>query len=185
MHVLKQLARPRASHSCQIALAGSRRLRSMSAATTVLFAHAVVKGSLKQVVSSPLWRGAAGCETPRVRDDFTWCRLCCWFGDRILVKVMRAPVALLSSLMNMLQSLLLACCFRNASAAAWTNYARSGKPIAHGNRYVNSCRFKRMMRGFALCFSMGVWLLAEHDTRREGCSCFALEACCNEILWVG
>ena len=38
----KGLALPRASHSGEIALAGSRRLRSTLAAAPVLFAHAVV-----------------------------------------------------------------------------------------------------------------------------------------------
>ena len=42
MHALEGLALPRASHSGEIALAGSRRLRSMLAAAPVLFTHAVV-----------------------------------------------------------------------------------------------------------------------------------------------
>ncbi len=42
MHVLKELSLPRASHSGEIALADSRRLRSTLAAAPVLFAHAIV-----------------------------------------------------------------------------------------------------------------------------------------------
>ena len=42
MHTLKGLALPRACHSGEIALAGSRHLRSTLAAAPVLFAHAVV-----------------------------------------------------------------------------------------------------------------------------------------------
>ncbi len=42
VHVLNGLVLPRASHSGEIALAGSRRLRSTLAAAPVLFAHAVV-----------------------------------------------------------------------------------------------------------------------------------------------
>ncbi len=42
VHTLKGLALPRACHSGKIALAGSRRLRSMLVAAPVLFAHAVV-----------------------------------------------------------------------------------------------------------------------------------------------
>ncbi len=40
VHTLKGLALPRASHSGEIALAGSRRLRSTLAAAPVLFVHA-------------------------------------------------------------------------------------------------------------------------------------------------
>ena len=42
VHTVKGLALPRASHSDEIALAGSRRLRSTLAAAPVLLAHAVV-----------------------------------------------------------------------------------------------------------------------------------------------
>jgi hypothetical protein len=42
VHTLKGLALPRASHSGEIALAGSRRLHSTLAAAPVLFAYAVV-----------------------------------------------------------------------------------------------------------------------------------------------
>ena len=42
MHALKGLALRRASHSGEIVLAGSRRLRSTLAAAPVLFAHAAV-----------------------------------------------------------------------------------------------------------------------------------------------
>ncbi len=42
VHALKGLALPRASHSGEIALSGSRRLRSMLAAAPVLFEHAAV-----------------------------------------------------------------------------------------------------------------------------------------------
>ena len=42
VHTLKGLALPRACHSGEIALAGSRHLRSTLAAAPVLFAHAVV-----------------------------------------------------------------------------------------------------------------------------------------------
>jgi hypothetical protein len=42
VHMLKGLALPRACHSGEIALAGSRRLHSTLAAAPVLFAHAVV-----------------------------------------------------------------------------------------------------------------------------------------------
>ncbi len=42
VHERKGLALPRASHSGEIALAGSRRLHSTLAAAPVLFAHAVV-----------------------------------------------------------------------------------------------------------------------------------------------
>jgi hypothetical protein len=42
VHALKGLALPRASHSREIALAGSSRLRSTLAAAQVLFAQAVV-----------------------------------------------------------------------------------------------------------------------------------------------
>ncbi len=41
-HTLKGLALPRACHFGEIALAGSRRLRSTLAAAPILFAHAVV-----------------------------------------------------------------------------------------------------------------------------------------------
>ena len=41
VHALKGLALPRATHSGEIALLGSRCLRSMLAAAPVLFAHAV------------------------------------------------------------------------------------------------------------------------------------------------
>jgi hypothetical protein len=39
LHALKELALPRASHSGEIALAGSRLLRATLAAAPVLFAH--------------------------------------------------------------------------------------------------------------------------------------------------
>ena len=42
MHALKVLVLPRASRSGEIALAGSRRLRSTLGAAPVLFAHVVV-----------------------------------------------------------------------------------------------------------------------------------------------
>ena len=42
VRTLKELALPRAFHSGEIALAGSRRLHSTLAAAPVLFAHAVV-----------------------------------------------------------------------------------------------------------------------------------------------
>ncbi len=42
VHALKGLALPRACHSGEIALAGSRRLHSALAAAPVFFAHAVV-----------------------------------------------------------------------------------------------------------------------------------------------
>ncbi len=42
VHALKGLALPRASHSGEIALAGSRHLRSTLAAAPVLFAHAAI-----------------------------------------------------------------------------------------------------------------------------------------------
>ena len=42
VHTLKGLALPRASHSGEIALAGSRRLRSTLAAAPVHFVHAAV-----------------------------------------------------------------------------------------------------------------------------------------------
>lgn len=42
VHALKGLALPRVSHSGEIALSGSRRLRSTLAAAPVLFARAVV-----------------------------------------------------------------------------------------------------------------------------------------------
>ena len=53
MRARKGLVLPRASHSGEIAMAGSRRLRSMLVAAPVLFAHAVVHSSNK-VVSAPL-----------------------------------------------------------------------------------------------------------------------------------
>jgi hypothetical protein len=42
VHALKGLVLPRASHSSEIALSGSRRLRYALAAAPVLFAHAAV-----------------------------------------------------------------------------------------------------------------------------------------------
>ena len=42
VHALKVLAMPRASHASEIALAGSRRLRSTLAAALVLFARTLL-----------------------------------------------------------------------------------------------------------------------------------------------
>ncbi len=42
VHALKGMGLPRSSHSSEIALAGSRRLRSTLAAAPVCFAHALV-----------------------------------------------------------------------------------------------------------------------------------------------
>ena len=46
VHALKGLTLLRASHSSEIALAGSRRLRFMLAAAPVLFAHAIVTAAI-------------------------------------------------------------------------------------------------------------------------------------------
>ncbi len=51
VHAFKGLAQPRASHSSEIAMAGSRRLRSTLAAAPVLFTHAVVTEAEIGIVS--------------------------------------------------------------------------------------------------------------------------------------
>ena len=53
-HALKGLALPDASHSSKIALAGSRRLRSVLAAVPVLLRICCCHSCQKQVVSAPL-----------------------------------------------------------------------------------------------------------------------------------
>ena len=53
VRALKGLALPRAHHSGEIALAGSRGLHSTLAAAPVLFAHAAVTVAKQQMVSSP------------------------------------------------------------------------------------------------------------------------------------
>jgi hypothetical protein len=54
VHALKGQTLPRASHSGEIALVGSHRLRSTLAAAPVLFAHDVVTVAKAQVVSVSL-----------------------------------------------------------------------------------------------------------------------------------
>ncbi len=53
VHALKGLALPRASHFGEIALAGSRRLRSKLATTPVFSAHAVVTVAKTSSFSTP------------------------------------------------------------------------------------------------------------------------------------
>ncbi len=53
VRALKGLALPRASHSSEIALSGSRRLRSTLAAAPVLFAHAVVTEAKNRTSATP------------------------------------------------------------------------------------------------------------------------------------
>ena len=53
VHALKGLALPRASHSSEIALVGSRRPRSTLAAAPVLFAHAAVAVAEVDMIISP------------------------------------------------------------------------------------------------------------------------------------
>ncbi len=54
VYAWKGLVLPRVSHSAEIALAGSRHLRSTFVAAPVLFAHAVVAVGKNLVVSAPL-----------------------------------------------------------------------------------------------------------------------------------
>ena len=56
VRALKGLALPRASHSSEIALADSRRLRSTLAAVSVLFAHAIVTVAKNRTFATPNWR---------------------------------------------------------------------------------------------------------------------------------
>ncbi len=56
VHALKRLGLPRASHSGEIALAGSRRLRSTLAAAPFLFAHAVATVAENKKLQHP-YRG--------------------------------------------------------------------------------------------------------------------------------
>ncbi len=53
VRALKGLVPPRACHSGEIALAGSRRLRSALAAAPVLFAHAVVTEAENRTSATP------------------------------------------------------------------------------------------------------------------------------------
>ncbi len=53
MRALKGLALPRKSHSGEIALAGSHRLRSTLAAAPVLFVHAVITAAKHRTSATP------------------------------------------------------------------------------------------------------------------------------------
>ena len=53
VHALKGLVLPRASHSCEIALVGSSRLRCTLAVAPALFAHAVVTEANTSSFSNP------------------------------------------------------------------------------------------------------------------------------------
>ncbi len=64
VHALKGLVLPRASHSGDIALTGSRRLHSTLAAAPVLFAHAAVTVAKIYRVISPNKRFQHGMVLP-------------------------------------------------------------------------------------------------------------------------
>ena len=66
--MLKGLALPRASHSGEIALAGSSRLRSTLAAAPVLFAHAVVtETTISRIIASVTVQASSQSERPSTR----------------------------------------------------------------------------------------------------------------------
>ena len=72
-HALKALALPRAGHSGEIALAGSRRLRSTVAAAPVLFTHALVTEIKIGRIISP--KSNSWCQTVKQSDEQRKCML--------------------------------------------------------------------------------------------------------------